>query len=612
MILDDASKDIRSRDGTDPTDAPKPLSAHRSVLSDWTRALAATADLGDAPNTTLAALVIEVAGRTPDAPALLSDIESMTYGELAELMDRVAGWASSANLGPGVTVALLMENRPTYVALWLGLTRIGVPVALLNTNLRGDALAHCIQAAAPKAIIVSTALLPAWESAAASFDSAFPLWIWERDADDKRSLQAAFASVSGSTPAPAVAPATSDRALLIYTSGTTGLPKAANVSHGRVLSWALWFAGMLDTRPSDRMYDCLPLYHSVGGVVAVGALLARGGSVVIAPSFSASRFFEDVRRWDCTLAQYIGELCRYLLATPVRSSEHLHGLRAICGNGLREDVWHTFEARFQIPRIVEFYAASEGTFSLYNMEGEPGSIGRVPNFLRHRFPATIVRLDAASGEPVRDANGRCLRVAANESGEALGRIVTRGNSVFEGYTDAVATERKILRDVFTPGDAWMRTGDLMRIDARGFWFFVDRLGDTFRWKGENVSTLEVAEAVRAAAGVQDACVYGVSVPGSDGRAGMAALSVSSDFDPDELAAHLAQRLPSYAVPVFLRLTDSLDLTGTMKHQTRAFADVGFDQGSTSDRVFVYRKTHRTYEELTPEVRVALNAGDFAL
>ena len=612
VILDDASKDMRSEDRTDLDIAPKPVSAHRSVLSDWTRALAATADLGQGPNVSLAALVTEVAGKTPAAPALLSDSESMTYGDLVEFMDRVAVWACRTNLGPGVTVALLMENRPTFVALWLGLTRIGISAALLNTNLRGDALAHCLHAAAPQAVIVSAAHLPAWNSAAASFANAIPLWVWERDAGDKHSLQAALASASEVTPAPAYTPATSDRALLIYTSGTTGLPKAANVSHGRVLSWALWFAGMLDTRPSDRMYNCLPLYHSVGGVVAVGALLARGGSVVIAPAFSASRFFEDVRRWECTLAQYIGELCRYLLATPVQPAEQMHGLRAICGNGLREDVWRAFEARFNIPRIIEFYAASEGTFSLYNMEGEPGAIGRVPNFLRHRFPAAIVRLDAETGDPTRDADGRCSRVAVNESGEALGRIAMRGNSVFEGYTDPVATERKILRDVFAPGDAWMRTGDLMRIDAQGFWFFVDRLGDTFRWKGENVSTLEVAEAVRAAAGVQDACVYGVIVPGADGRAGMAALSISSGFDVTAFALHIAERLPSYAVPIFLRLTDTLELTGTMKHQTRNFADVGFEPGSTSDRVLVYRKSQRTYEEMTPAMRIALNAGDFAL
>ena len=611
VTLDQASQDPQSTsaDARPPAAAPAPI--QRNVLADWTRALAATAGIADAPRRTLPTLVLEIAASTPSSPALLSDTESLTYGELARFIQRVAYWAGNIGLGQGDTVALLMENRPTYVALWLGLSRVGISVALLNTNLRGDALAHCARAAGPKVIIVAVAMLSAWESAGQHLD-AVAVWSWEEDVGGRPCLKTTLEALpDASLPALANGPTTSDRALLIYTSGTTGLPKAANVSHGRVLSWALWFAGMLDTGPSDRMYDCLPLYHSVGGVVAVGAVLARGGSVVIAPSFSASRFFEDVRRWDCTLAQYIGELCRYLLASPVRQAENLHKLRAICGNGLRDDVWRPFEARFGIPRIFEFYASSEGTFSLYNMEGEPGAIGRVPSFMRAGFPAAIVTLDTQTGEPARDAEGRCVRAAKGESGEALGRIAARGSNAFEGYTDASATERKIVRDVFAPGDAWMRTGDLMRIDARGFWYFVDRIGDTFRWKGENVSTLEVAEVLRSAPGIRDACVYGVKVPGADGRAGMAALTVSPAFDLADLACHLGERLPTYAQPVFLRVTDSLDLTGTMKHQTRGFAEAGFDPSATADRLFVLRKSLQGYERLTPVIFAAIAAKEFA-
>ncbi len=610
MTLEESANDTAQSTEAQRGAAMQP--AQRNVLTDWTRALAATAGIADVPKQTLPMLVTDMAACTPDAPALLSDTESLSYRELAGLMARVARWAESQGLGQGDTVALLMENRPAYVALWLGLTRVGISVALLNTNLRGDALAHCFLAALPKAIIVSAALMPAWGSAVAIVNDGIPAWCWE-DGSHSTGLRSALeAFPDGPLLEASDGPTISDRALLIYTSGTTGLPKAANVSHGRVLSWALWFAGMLDTGPADRMYDCLPLYHSVGGVVAVGALLARGGSVVIVPSFSASRFFDDIRRWDCTLAQYIGELCRYLVSTPVRPSENNHRLRAMCGNGLREDVWRAFEARFAIPRIVEFYAASEGTFSLYNMEGEPGAIGRVPGFLRHRFPAVIVQLDPETGEPARNAEGRCTKAAVDESGEALGRIASRGANAFEGYTDAGATERKILRDAFAPGDAWMRTGDLMRIDARGFWYFVDRLGDTFRWKGENVSTLEVAEVLRDVPGVTDACVYGVKVPRADGRAGMAALTVTAGFDIGVLTDRVLARLPAYARPVFLRLTDSLTLTGTMKHQTHAFADAGFDPATTKDRLLMFDKSRQAYEPLTPASFAAIGSGERTL
>ena len=215
-----------------------------------------------------------------------------------------------------------------------------------------------------------------------------------------------------------------DPALLIYTSGTTGLPKAAYVSHRRVLEWSFWFAGLMDFGPDDRMYDCLPLYHSVGGVVATGALLVRGGSVLIRDKFSAQRFWDDVADRGCTLVQYIGELCRYLVNAPQHPKERAHRLRLACGNGLQADIWEKFQQRFAIPRILEFYAATEGNFSLYNVEGKVGAIGRVPSFLAHRFPLRLVRFDAVAAAPVRDARGFCIRCATNEIGEAIGNATS--------------------------------------------------------------------------------------------------------------------------------------------------------------------------------------------
>ena len=378
-----------------------------------------------------------------------------------------------------------------------------------------------------------------------------------------------------------------DRALLIYTSGTTGLPKAAHVSHRRVLSWGGWFAGLTGVTPDDRMYNCLPIYHSVGGCVATGSMLFAGGSVVIAEKFSTRRFWDDVVGWNCSMFQYIGELCRYLLKADPSPNETCHRLRVCCGNGLRGDVWEEFQARFAIPRILEFYAATEGNFSLYNVEGKPGAIGKIPSFLAHRFPAAIVKFDIDSGLPMRSADGLCIRCARGEVGEAIGKIgiADESGGRFEGYTNASETEKKVLRDVFKPGDSWFRTGDLMTIDEKGFFHFVDRIGDTFRWKGENVAASEVAETISAFPGIVDASVYGVTVERIEGRAGMAALVVDANFDLARLFVHLAERLPAYARPVFIRIRPALDLTETFKQKKQDLVRDGFDPSNMIDPIY---------------------------
>ncbi|QUD88216.1 long-chain-acyl-CoA synthetase [Phenylobacterium montanum] len=543
----------------------------------WLRALEMTSRLDQAPERLLSSVVGEIAAERPDAPALLSDHETLTYAELAERSRRWARWALAQGVAKGEVVALMAPNSPSYMAFWLGVTSVGVVAALLNTNLRGAALAHCLAVAEPKHVVLAEAFANCAEAAP---DGAR---VWPMEQVD-------LAAVSGEplTDAERQGTRLSDPALLIYTSGTTGLPKAARVSHHRIMSWSGWFAGLMDASPDDRLYDCLPMYHSVGGVVATGALLIRGGSVVLREKFSASQFWDDIVRWDCTLFQYIGELCRYLLAAPPSDQERAHRLRMICGNGLRPDVWAPFQERFAIPKILEFYAATEGNFSLYNVEGEVGAIGRIPGFMAHRFPAALVRHDVATGLPARGEDGLCQRCAVGEPGEAIGRLAAGGDPAhrFEGYTSAAESEKKILRDVFEPGDAWLRTGDLMRQDARGFWYFVDRIGDTFRWKGENVATTEVAEALSEIPGVIEATVYGVAVPGADGKAGMAALVTGEGFDLSGLRARLAGRLPAYAQPVFLRLSPALAVTETFKQKKADLAKEGFDPAVVAEPLFV--------------------------
>jgi fatty-acyl-CoA synthase len=577
----------------------------------WLRALAKTANIGE-QGITLPALIERLAAQFDAAPALLSTEAAMTYRQLGIRCNQYSRWAIAQDLKAGDAVALLMTNCAEYLPVWLGLTRIGVVVALINSQLAGDVLAHSIKIADPKYLIVGADLAPRAAAILPRLPSGMACRVFGSSAEFS-ALEPELASLSGEPLRPGESDAASidATALYIYTSGTTGLPKAAKVSHYRLMQWSHWFAGMLDTRRDDRMFNCLPLYHSVGGVVATFATLVNGGAVVIRPRFSVSDFWRDVRDERCTLFQYIGELCRYLVNTPCQPSETEHSLRIACGNGLRPEVWAPFQARFKIPRILEYYASTEGNFSLYNCEGEPGAIGRIPPFLASRLPVALLRFDVDRSEPWRNSEGFCERCAPNEVGEAVGLMPTsEGERAgrFEGYADSEASSRKILRSVFKEGDAWYRTGDLMRRDERGFYYFVDRVGETYRWKGENVSTAEVLTALTASRGVLDGVVYGVSVPGSDGRAGTAALVVNADFDLAGFRAEVASRLPPYARPAFVRLLPALEATGTFKPRKQDLVQAGFDPSRVKDPLYFDDPRAQRYVTLDAELFAAITDG----
>ena len=588
----------------------------QSALKAWVRALERTTALEREPLRTLPVLVDQWAERSGDAAALICPNAALSYRQLAADCHRYSRWAVAQGLKRGDTVGLLMPNSAHYMAVWLGLTRAGVSVALLNTQLRQEGLTHCIRIVAAKLMIVGSDLYHAVPEVRSVLGAALPWWAHGPGNHDLPRLDLAITQVPGDAVAPAemALPSLEDRALFIYTSGTTGRPKAAHVSHFRVMQWSHWFAGMMDTGPSDRMYDCLPLYHSVGGVVATGATLVGGGTVLLRERFSASDFWRDVVEERCTLFQYIGELCRYLVNTPPSPQEAAHRLRLCCGNGLRADVWERFQQRFQIPQILEYYASTEGNFSLYNCEGKVGAIGRIPAFLKHRTPVEIVRFDPATQAPSRNAAGRCTACAPDEVGEALGRLRSADSPQlgrFEGYADEGATAKKILHDVFGADDAWYRTGDLMRRDPQGFFYFVDRVGDTFRWKGENISAAEVTEVVTSCPGISDAAVYGVSVPGTEGRAGMAAIVTEPGFDLRVFRDYLCARLPDYARPVFIRIVAAMELTGTFKLQKQTLSAEGFDPTRISG-LYVDDRTLQAYVALDALVHQQLQAGTLRL
>jgi len=550
--------------------------------------------------------------------------QTLSYGELDEAANRVAAWALDQPLRPGSVVALLMENRPEYIVMWAGLAKAGITTALLNTNLFGAALRHALAAAGTDTLILGCECLGSF--ATTSTDLALPLDVWVSGAGEPEAplpegahdLDRDLEEREARRPDPRVREERrcSDDLFYIYTSGTTGLPKAARFSHRRFLGMGLGASIALRMDPDDVHYCALPLYHSAGGAMMVSTVLNAGATLALCRRFSASAFWDDCRRFGATRFQYIGEFCRYLVNQPPRDDDRDHDVRIAIGNGLRADVWERFQERFGVEEIIEFYGMTEGNVFFMNQGGPVGAVGRVPfGSLGRRFsPTRLVRVDVSTGEPLRDALGFCGECGVDEPGELMGRIPSKRDRLavpFEGYTSGEATRKKILHDVFETGDSWFRTGDLLRRDADGWFYFVDRLGDTFRWKGENVSTQEVTNTLGDFPGVQFATVYGVEVEGQEGRAGMAALSLEDRdaFDRAAFYAFVSERLPAYAAPLFVRLPEELDVTGTFKLRVVDLVDEGFDVGRISEPVLFRDDEAGTYTPLTRKLRKQILSGD---
>ena len=569
------------------------------------------------PQRTFSDVMDELARRFADRPALISDKERLTFRQYNERANRYAHWTLANGVGKGETVALFMRNRPEFLVIWLGVVRAGGVCALVNTNLTGQGLAHCLNIVEPKHIIVGADLIAALETARPRLRHDARVWVGGGAEDREDSIEAAVAAQPAAPLPPERRPklTNDDPCLYIYTSGTTGLPKAANVNHYRVQAIMNGFSAAMNAKRSDRIYVCLPLYHSSGGVLAVGSTLTVGGSAVIRDGFSARKFWDDIVRHDCTLFQYVGELCRYLINSPVNPNEARHRIRLCCGNGLRPDIWTAFKTRFRLPRILEFYGATEGNVVLFNFDGKPGSVGRIPSYLKNRFVTEIIRFDLEREVPVRGEDGLCILAEAGEIGEVVGQVLNDPEQPaqrFEGYAEAAENEKKILRDVFEKGDVWFRTGDLMRRDEEGYFYFIDRVGDTYRWKGENVATSEVSEVLTVFPGARDANVYGVTVPGYEGRAGMAALVADKGLDLDALARHLAAQLPPYARPLFLRLQKQPTVTMTFKQKKIELVKQGFDPAVVEDPLYFNDPEAGTFTPLDAEAYARIRAGKVRL
>ena len=559
----------------------------------------------------------EAVDKFPDNVAVEDEHRSLTYRELDALANRYGHWAKGRGLRRGEVIALVMMNRVEYLAAWLGFSKVGIATALINTNLTGQALAHCLTISGAFNVVADEDCWRQVEEARPFVKQNLMLWVLGLDgadeASERRGLDNAVRGGSSVRPSKSAREGLTNRdtALFIFTSGTTGLPKAARIPHSRARTYMRAFAGCTESTPEDRIYNCLPLYHSTGGLVGVGAALLNGARLVIRKRFSVSNFWPDVRTSGATMFVYIGELCRYLVNAPPNEDERAHKLRLAFGNGLRPEVWPEFQSRFAIPRILEFYGSTEGNVSLFNFDGKQGSIGRVPRFLKSKINIRLVRFDVDTEQPIRGADGLCQAAAVGEIGEAIGMIGEDIRHDFSGYADKAASEKKILTDVFKRGDRWFRTGDLMRQDSDGYFYFVDRIGDTFRWKGENVSTGEVEQRLAEAPGVREVIAYGVQVPGHDGKAGMVAVVPEGRFNAKAFADYADQELPTYARPVFVRLIKAVDTTGTFKYRKVDLVAEGYDPDQVDGQLYV-RGGKNGYQKLTANALAAVTSGAMRL
>jgi len=555
--------------------------------------------------------------RNPEGIALRFEDQSFSYTELNGWANQIAHYYLSLGAKKGDVVALMVENRPEMVASVIGLAKLGVTIALLNTSQVGKVLAHSINLVKPIAVIVGDECHAAVAEIRDELNIAADRFHWFADQPTQQNPGQApegfinLAEVIDTFPK--FNPSTThsvqgkDGLFYIYTSGTTGLPKAVIFTNSR---WTLaygTYGHVLNLGTEDVMYCTLPLYHATGMVVCWCGVIAGAGTFAIRRKFSTSSFWKDVQKFDASAIGYVGELCRYLMDAPSSELEKGHRVKKMIGNGMRPNIWDKFKNRFGIEEVLELYASSEGNVGFSNVFNFDNTVGFSPT------PYAIVEFDKDKNEPVRDAKGHCKRVKKGTTGLLIGKITRR--SPFDGYTDPEKNKSVIMKDVFCKGDAYFNTGDLVRDIGFRHAQFVDRLGDTFRWKGENVSTTEVENMLTEYDKIVEAVVYGVEIPNTNGRAGMAAITLKpeaelNDTDLKEMLSCFKKCLPAYSVPVFLRIQQQVETTGTFKYQKNKLKEQAFDPSKTDERLLVCLPGADAYCDVTEEVFTNIQAYQY--
>jgi fatty-acyl-CoA synthase len=554
-------------------------------------------------------VIREQAEKIPDRVLLRFEDEVVTFGQYNAGVNRHANVLANAGVGRGDPVAILMENSPAFLMAEGAMGKRGTIGALINTNLRGPALRHVLQASRARVVLADSVCWPALRELA-------PLegFLVLADATPEglrgtpfRSLPEALQEAGIDEPdIPDVK--VGDVLLYIYTSGTTGYPKPTIIRHARFTMGGCSLGVVLGLRDGDCSYAPTPLYHGYSNFVGFAPALHQGSTFASRRRFSASHFLDDVQSHGVTHFMYVGELCRYLLRQPPSPRDRQHRIRVATGPGLRPDIWREFMERFGIPRVIETYGQTEANLSLMNRRGRVGSVGRSAPFTHGQLK--LVRYDFERGAPVRGADGFLIECRPGEVGELTGVISKRTTMSFDGYVDKADNESKVLRDCFVKGDQYLRTGDLLKRDRASYYYFVDRIGDTFRWKGENVATQEVAELLNGAPGVSETALYGVKIPAAEGRAGMAlvVLQPGAAFQARSYYEFAQRILPSYARPLFVRVASSMDVTGTLKHTKLRLQEEGYDPGRVSDALYFRDDEARTYVPVDLDFKRRIDAG----
>ena len=557
------------------------------------------------------------AANLPDNAALLFEDRRISWSELNAKANQMANYFRSRGVTYGDKIAVNMENRPELLFVVMGAQKLGAVAGMVNTGQTHEALAHSLKLIEPKLVVVGSECLGNMESVADIIEAHHAdKMLYVADTGHAGS-PAGYLDLMAEAEGQDTANITPDKVLTlgtptyyIFTSGTTGLPKASITTHMKILRAGTQFGvNVMTLGPDDTYYCALPLYHSNALVVGFGSCLAGGATLALRRKFSASQFWEDCIKFEATAAIYIGELLRYLLAQPERESDRSHNVTRVLGNGLRPDIWMEFKNRFGIARIHEFYGASEGNSGFVNIFNFDKTVGWSPGY---GSDWDVVSYDVDEDLPIRGADEHLQKVEIDQTGLLIFKISEK--NPFDGYTDAQASEKKILRDVFEKGDAWFNTGDLVVLQKHGHIQFGDRIGDTFRWQGENVATTEVESVIMKWPEIEDAVVYGVTVPGRDGRCGMLYLTQKEEgkLDLNGLAAHMRENLPTYAVPRFIRIGQKVDVTGTFKFQKSKLKNAAYNVAEVDDPLHVLARDADGVEPITPEVQASIDKGDVRL
>ncbi len=528
---------------------------------------------------------------------------TLTYKEFNERTNQYAHFFISQGMKKGDVVRILMPNRPEYLLIVGACAKIGAIASLINIDLRRKSLEHCLKLTPGRFTIVDEACFNVFNEISLNLNlsSKHVLFFLPNNGlipSPKKyiNLTEFINDYSTGNPQTTSHVKASDHFLYIFTSGTTGLPKATVLIHRRIIYGTIVYKeALVGISPKDTIYIALPFFHSTPIGIGWSAACSNGAAIAIGRKFSVSRFWDEIRKYNATIFIYVGEVCRYLMNQPPSPDDLNNSVSKIIGNGLRPDIWVDFKKRFGITTVGEFYGASEGGGGFYNFFNFDNTVGYCPT------PYAIVKYDIEEDKPIRNKEGFMEKVNRGETGLLLFQNQLGG---FIGYTDKKETEKKLFRDVFKKGDVWINTGDLLLDQGNRHALFIDRIGDTFRWKAHNISTTELEELINQFEDVLISAVYGVKIPGTDGRAGMATIIPKNsikEFKFEQLFHYFKKNLAHYAIPIFLRFKENLHLTVSYKLKKSILKQEGFNIESIKDPIYVLLPGDSKYVLLTRSI-----------